>query len=123
VLHCKPGTDVDRSGHLASSAVTGQSFLREALSAGIVIVGQNFYTDVRPAIATTILAAIATLLGVLPFVFFKWGPTIRARSAFSLEIKQAAAEDKRREDEELETEKNEKEAREQQQQEERSREA
>ena len=65
--------------------------------------------SVRPAIATTILAAIATLLGVLPFVFFRWGPTIRARSSFSLEIKQAAAEDKRREDEELLAEKAQKE--------------
>jgi len=60
---------------------------------------------VRPAVASTILAAIATVLGVLPFVFFKYGPTIRSRSAFSLEIKEAAAEDKRREDEELLAEK------------------
>lgn len=75
-----------RYGHLASSAVTGQSFARELMSAGLIIAGQDYYETVGYPEATTILAAFATVLGVLPFVFSRYGPTIRARSHYSLEV-------------------------------------
>lgn len=78
---------VDSYGHLASSAVTGQSFARELMSAGLIIAGQDFYENVGYPQATTILAAFATILGVLPFVFSKYGPRIRERSAYSLEVR------------------------------------
>lgn len=77
---------VDSYGHLASSAVTGQSFARELMSAGLIIAGQDFYEKVGYPEATTILAAFATILGVLPFVFSRYGPRIRERSHYSLEV-------------------------------------
>jgi hypothetical protein len=88
---------VSSYGHLASSAVTGQSFARELMSAGLIVAGQDFYETVGYPEATTILAAFATLLGVLPFVFSHYGPRIRARSRYSLEILQAAKADLERE--------------------------
>ena len=93
---------VDSYGHLAASAVsaypvlmmsskglpqiTGQSFMREGMSASLVIVGSNFYNDLGPQVASSILAAIATALAVLPFLFWRFGPTIRARSAYYQQV-------------------------------------
>lgn len=77
-------------------SVTGQSFARELMSAGLIVVGQTYYTNLGPQVATTILAAIATALGVLPFLFYLYGPKIRDRSKYSQEIKQAAREDEAR---------------------------
>jgi uncharacterized membrane protein YdfJ with MMPL/SSD domain len=67
------------------------------MSAGLIVAGQDFYETVGYPEATTILAAFATVLGVLPFVFAHYGPRIRARSRYSLEILQAAKADLERE--------------------------
>lgn len=66
--------------------MTGQSFARELLSATLIIVGEPFYVNLGPEIASTILAAIATVLGVLPFMFWRYGPSIRERSHYSQEV-------------------------------------
>lgn len=81
---------------MSSLSVTGQSFAREIMSATLIVVGEPFYNNLGPQVATTILAAIATVLGVLPFLFFKYGPKIRERSRFSQEIKRMAEEDEKR---------------------------
>lgn len=67
--------------------MTGQSLLREAMSATLVVVGTPFYANLGPPIATSILAAIATVLAVLPFVFWRYGPAIRSRSAYSQAVR------------------------------------
>jgi hypothetical protein len=77
---------VSSYGHLASSAVTGQSFARELISAGLIVAGSDFYENVGYPEATSILAAFAAVLGVLPFVFSRYGPRIRERSHYSLEV-------------------------------------
>jgi len=56
------------------------------MSAGLIVAGQDFYETVGYPEATSILAAFATVLGVLPFVFSHYGPRIRERSRYSLEV-------------------------------------
>lgn len=56
------------------------------MSAGLIVAGQDFYETVGYPEATSILAAFATVLGVLPFVFAHYGPRIRERSRYALEV-------------------------------------
>jgi len=83
---------VEAYGHLASSAITGQSFARETLSAGGIMIGELFYEGVGYSQASTIIAVLATLLGVMPFLFYRYGARVRAHSRFSQQIKEAAAQ-------------------------------
>jgi arginyl-tRNA synthetase len=83
-------------------SVQGQSFARELSSAGLAIVGVNFFEDLGTRVAGTILGAIAAGLCFVPFVFFRYGHRIRVRSAYSLQIKEAADQERRmRKEEEL----------------------
>ena len=66
--------------------VTGQSFAREAFSAIFIIVGEPFYHNLGPPTATSILGGVATVLGVIPFAFYRYGPAIRERSHYSHEV-------------------------------------
>jgi hypothetical protein len=72
-----------KSLFLSTYRVTGQSFAREFISAGMIIAGQRFFESIGYPEATTILAAIATAMAPIVFVFFWKGPQIRARSSFS----------------------------------------
>ncbi|KNZ72482.1 Polyamine transporter 1 [Termitomyces sp. J132] len=79
---------VESYGLMASSAVTGQSFARDTS------VGSHHWCIVGFEWASTILAILATLMGVFPFLFYRYGPTIRQRSRYAQEI--ARLEDEER---------------------------
>ncbi|KAG5732343.1 Polyamine transporter 1 [Termitomyces sp. T112] len=85
---------VESYGLMASSAVTGQSFARECFCGILALFGVQFYHDVGFEWASTILAILATLMGVFPFLFYRYGPTIRQRSRYAQEI--ARLEDEER---------------------------
>lgn len=76
----------------ASSAVTGQSFMREAISACLFLVGEPFYENVGYSWATCILAIIATPMAAIPFVFWRYGKWIRGRSRFAEKLKREETE-------------------------------
>ena len=66
--------------------MTGQSFARELMSAALIIVGPTFYRNVGYPESTTILASLAVVLGVTPFIFYRYGHRIRENSNYSQEV-------------------------------------
>lgn len=64
------------------------------------------YTNLRPAIASTILGTIAAVLGVCPFILFFYGAKIRSKSKVAKALAEQEQATKERMD--LEREKNQK---------------
>ncbi|KAF8231516.1 MFS general substrate transporter [Tricholoma matsutake] len=95
---------VESYGLMASSAVTGQSFARGMLKiltchplCGILsLVTVQFYDNVGYRWATTILAILATVMGVFPFLFYKFGPRIRQSSRYAQQLAQLEKEERER---------------------------
>ncbi|SAM81909.1 related to TPO1-Vacuolar polyamine-H+ antiporter [Ustilago bromivora] len=77
----------------ASSALAAQSFLRNTFAAAFPLFSQQMYTKLKPKYASTLLACIAALLGVVPFVLLKYGDRIRkhSRAAMALEAEEREA--------------------------------
>lgn len=77
----------------ASSALAAQSFLRNTFAACFPLFSQQMYTQLTPKYASTLLACIAALLGVVPFVLLKYGDRIRkhSRAAMALEREEQEA--------------------------------
>ncbi|KAE8227074.1 hypothetical protein CF319_g424 [Tilletia indica] len=70
----------------AASAVGGQSFAREFLSGSVTLFSGQMYQRMGFQWASTLLALIATLLALVPFVLYYYGPKIRERSSYHEEI-------------------------------------
>lgn len=87
---------VESYGLMASSAVTGQSFAREPLCGILSLVTVQFYDNVGYRWATTILAILATVMGVFPFLFYKFGPRIRQSSRYAQQLAQLEKEERER---------------------------
>jgi len=87
---------VESYGLMASSAVTGQSFARESICGILCLVSVQFYENVGFQWASTILAILATLMGLFPFVFYKYGPRIRQNSRYAQELARLEDEEQRR---------------------------
>ncbi|KAF8069059.1 MFS general substrate transporter [Lyophyllum atratum] len=87
---------VESYGLMASSAVTGQSFARESICGILCLVSVSFYQNVGFQWASTILGILATLMGLFPFVFYKFGPWIRKSSRYAQELAMMQEEEKRR---------------------------
>ncbi|KAJ5580240.1 uncharacterized protein N7459_006225 [Penicillium hispanicum] len=70
----------DCYGENSSSAIAGQGFMRNTLGAVSPLFATQFFTNLGSQYAGLLLALIATLLTFIPFVLFKYGPALRARS-------------------------------------------
>ncbi|KAK0564909.1 hypothetical protein OC844_001501 [Tilletia horrida] len=70
----------------AASAIGGQSFAREFLSGSVTLFAGAMYKNLGYQWAGTLLALLATLLAIVPFVLYYYGPQIRRRSAYHEEI-------------------------------------
>lgn len=70
----------DCYGPSASSAIAGQGFMRNTLGAVSPLFASQFFHNVGSQYAGLILSIVALLLTTLPYVLFKFGPAIRARS-------------------------------------------
>jgi hypothetical protein len=55
-----------------------------------------FLTIVGYAWASTILAILATVMGIFPFLFYKFGPQIRTRSRYAKELARLEEEEHER---------------------------
>jgi MFS family permease len=64
----------------ASSGLAAQSWLRNVLAGVFPLFAPAMYHNLEPAIASTILAVIALVLGICPFVLFFYGGKIRSKS-------------------------------------------
>lgn len=77
----------DCYGASASSGIAGTGLMRNTLGATSPLYASYFFNDVGSQYAGLILSLIAVFLTFIPYILFKWGPTIRGRS------KQAVAPD------------------------------
>jgi hypothetical protein len=76
----------------ASSALAAQSFLRNTFAACFPLFSQQMYEKLTPKYASTLLAAIACVLGVVPFVLIKYGDRIRSHSRAALALQREEQE-------------------------------
>ncbi|KAJ9479192.1 putative Polyamine transporter 3 (putative) [Pseudozyma hubeiensis] len=86
----------------ASSSLAAQSFLRNCFASTFPLFSQQMYTQLTPKYASTLLACIAALLGVVPFVLLRYGERIRKHSRAAMELEaeeQEAAEFRAHEEE------------------------
>ncbi|KAJ6104107.1 hypothetical protein N7523_010427 [Penicillium sp. IBT 18751x] len=70
----------DCYGDNASSAIAGQGFMRNTLGAVSPLFASQFFHNMGSQWAGLLLALIATLLTIIPYALFKYGPALRARS-------------------------------------------
>jgi hypothetical protein len=70
----------DCYGETSSSAIAGQGLMRNTLGAVTPLFANAFFHNVGSQYAGLILALFGTLLSLIPFVMFKYGHKLRARS-------------------------------------------
>ncbi|KAI5293379.1 hypothetical protein KEM52_005594 [Ascosphaera acerosa] len=87
----------DCYGENSSSAIAGQGFFRNTLGAVTPLFASQFFHNVGSQYAGLILACVSAILSIIPFVLFKYGPALRARSRLA-RMGQAAAEEKAKDD-------------------------
>lgn len=74
----------DCYGASASSAIAGQGLMRNSLGAVTPLFSTQFFHNVGSQYAGLILALVGTGLSLIPFVMFKFGPKLRARSKLAM---------------------------------------
>ncbi|GAA6006447.1 MFS transporter [Rhodotorula paludigena] len=67
----------------AASAVAANTFLRSIFAAALPLVAMPLYHNLGPGRACSILGGIAGGLGTVPFLFYVYGPRLRAMSRFA----------------------------------------
>lgn len=67
-------------GIYAASALAGNSVVRSLLGGTLPLAGPSMYKALTPQWAGTLLGLVQVALIPIPFVFYKWGDKIRARS-------------------------------------------
>jgi hypothetical protein len=76
-------------GIYAASALAGNSVVRSFIGGTLPLAGPSMYAAMTPQWAGTLLGLVQVCLIPIPFVFYKWGDQIRARSPL---IKQMRAD-------------------------------
>lgn len=76
-------------GIYAASALAGNSVVRSFIGGTLPLAGPSMYAAMTPQWAGTLLGLVQVALIPIPFVFYKWGDKIRARSPL---IKQMRAD-------------------------------
>ena len=75
----------DCYGEASSSAIAGQGLMRNTLGAVTPLFASAFFHNVGSQYAGLILALFGSLLSTIPFVMFKYGHLLRARSKLAKE--------------------------------------
>jgi len=75
---------VDAYRPVAASALASNSFLRSTFAAGFPLFGQAMYEGLGPVAATCLLAGALFFCAPFPFIFYRYGARIRARSKFTM---------------------------------------
>lgn len=87
----------------AASGIACQALMRNICSGTFPLFSTQFYQSLSPPIATSILASLAGVLGLAPFLLIKFGPILRKRSAVAVLLQ--AEEDGKRKANNIEKEK------------------
>jgi len=74
---------VDTYGLYAASAVSANTFLRSVFAAGLPLAARPMYHNLGVGPATSILGGIAVLAIPVPFIFMRYGLTLRKMSTFA----------------------------------------
>lgn len=76
----------DVYGPFASSALAGQSLFRNIMAAIFPLFAIQMYDALTYKWANTLMALLATIMAPVPFVLFRYGPQLRARSKFASQV-------------------------------------
>ncbi|KAK7713147.1 hypothetical protein SLS57_007477 [Botryosphaeria dothidea] len=68
----------------AASALAANAVLRSLFGAAFPLFARRMYEGLGTAWATSVLGLVGVVLAPLPWVFYVWGPWLRARSGFHL---------------------------------------
>lgn len=74
---------VDAYLMFAASAIAGNTLLRSLCGAGFPLFARQMFEGMGIQWASTLLGCIAVVLAPIPFIFYKYGAQIRARSAYA----------------------------------------
>ncbi|KAF7549342.1 hypothetical protein G7046_g8376 [Stylonectria norvegica] len=74
---------VDSYLMFAASAIAGNTFLRSLCGAGFPLFARQMFDGMGIQWASTLLGCIALALAPIPFIFYKYGAKIRAKSAYA----------------------------------------
>ncbi|KAL1634112.1 hypothetical protein SLS58_010810 [Diplodia intermedia] len=74
----------DCYGQNSSSAIAGQGLMRNTLGAVSPLFATQFFHNMGSQWAGLLLSLVAVVLTFIPFVMFKFGPALRARSKLAL---------------------------------------
>lgn len=74
---------VDTYGMYAASAVSANTFLRSIMAAGLPLAAKPMFKTLGVGVSMSILGAVATIAIPVPFVFMKYGLTLRKKSSFA----------------------------------------
>ncbi|KAK0637858.1 putative transporter C36.01c [Lasiodiplodia hormozganensis] len=83
----------DCYGQNSSSAIAGQGLMRNTLGAVSPLFASQFFHNMGSQWAGLLLSLVAVVLTFIPFVMFKFGPALRARSKLALISEDEAASD------------------------------
>lgn len=70
----------------SASAIAANSIARYAFSAAVPLFSQQMFAALGIGGGGSLIAGVATLLAVVPFVFWKYGKQIRRRSKFAATV-------------------------------------
>ncbi|KAK6205898.1 hypothetical protein LQW54_008089 [Pestalotiopsis sp. IQ-011] len=92
---------IDCYGRYAASALGANAILRSLFGAVFPLFSRQMYDDLGTGWGTSLLGFVALAMTPMPYVFYHYGPKIRARSAFhqmtmGQEKKEAEREDLRK---------------------------
>lgn len=83
----------DCYGQNSSSAIAGQGLMRNTLGAVSPLFASQFFHNMGSQWAGLLLSLVAVVLTFIPFVMFKFGPALRARSKLALISEDEAGSD------------------------------
>ncbi|KAH8807994.1 MFS multidrug transporter [Xylogone sp. PMI_703] len=78
----------DCYGPYAASAMAANAVLRSVFGATFPLFANDMYQKLNIGWATSVLAFVALVMAPLPWVFYRFGPALRERSAFHVQIRE-----------------------------------
>ena len=74
----------DTYGVLTASAMAANTIVRSGFGVGFPLFATQMYHKLNPRWATTVLAFISLVLVPIPFLLFKFGPQMRAKTRYAI---------------------------------------
>jgi hypothetical protein len=75
---------IDAYETFAASALVAVTVVRYIASGAFAVIGVPWYQNLGPAYVLTIMGAISAVLAPVPYLFYIYGPKIRAKSKYAI---------------------------------------